>query len=626
MSNSLNIKANLSVVGYVKINFYDFAYEIAKLYEKLGEFERQKRIKHLGVISDVFESSSHSRYEYLLLQCFLTDIAEKTYKGDANTLGSITIDSKSYSGNAIIKSWFLLSNFGHTYRTIGDEKSLLQFTKERKGFRNKLLSDIIDEELKKYCTGVIDNYDYSSFHHVLSIWRLYKNCRSKPELARILKIYKLYLLDNCSVRVDLNKLNLLKYLAVFIREVAVISIDGHYTHLPVNINPLSVIMSTDLFDNRFNQNSILSFLSPISSLLIENIYQNQNVQEKQREYEVNSISYLKSGSANYQSYGRLLEKAFQSGLLEERSITLKHFFRFKVPRTVTDRNLFDEFRTIQTVKRNSSKVEASLDYNAIKDELVYDFYFQNGFENKYLPTFLHNILSILEEQIMSSAYSLITPLQELEDNTRELFRKYNISQDEINPIFEKSNEVYYKDLVVELKRINMPCFRGLVWSLIKWCLKDNYTFEIAEHKPKYEVVAFKLNNINLNTIGYNIDLAKKNSGDKDKNHELEHLSHATKRNFDGFVLACLCRINIYDSLMPPEQRPVTDIDSLLIKVSENELIIEFNESKNTKKSAFKKARKDLREKFMKVLNSNAKGTKIMDVKNYGAKARLRIKA
>ena len=34
----------------------------------INEFERQKQIRHLGLISNVFENGSHTRYEYLMLQ------------------------------------------------------------------------------------------------------------------------------------------------------------------------------------------------------------------------------------------------------------------------------------------------------------------------------------------------------------------------------------------------------------------------------------------------------------------------------------------------------------------------------------------------------------------------------
>lgn len=179
MIDSKSIGINLSLIGNVRVNFYGFAYEIVKIYDKQQEFERQKRIKHLGVISEVIDSSHHTRYEYLLLQCFLVDVIENTYKGTPNAIGSLKIDGKEYFGNSIIKSWFLLSNFGHTFNTFGDEKALLLFNYKRKGFRNKLISDIEDEELKSYANQVIDSFDYPSFHHVLSVWRIYKVVRNK---------------------------------------------------------------------------------------------------------------------------------------------------------------------------------------------------------------------------------------------------------------------------------------------------------------------------------------------------------------------------------------------------------------------------------------------------------------
>ena len=163
MKNTYSRKVNLSFIGNIRVNFYDFSCELIKIYEKENEFERQKSMKHLGVIADVLESSHHSRYEYLMLQCFLIDVIENTYKGTPNAIGSIKIDGKEYSGNSLIKTWFLLSNFGHTFKTIGDEKALLLFTNERKGFKSELISSIDDQELKNYAIKVIRKLNFSSF-------------------------------------------------------------------------------------------------------------------------------------------------------------------------------------------------------------------------------------------------------------------------------------------------------------------------------------------------------------------------------------------------------------------------------------------------------------------------------
>ncbi len=58
--------------------------------------------------------------------------------------------------------------------------------------------------------------------------------------------------------------------------------------------------------------------------------------------------------------------------------------------------------------------------------------------------------------------------------------------------------------------------------------------------------------------------------------------------------------------------------TLVLKFNSERVILEFHESKNTKKS-FTEAKKDLKNKFIKVLNSNSSGYQIREVKNFGAK-------
>lgn len=57
-----------------------------------------------------------------MLQCGITEITRKMHSGDADlALGSLKINGITYNGEAILKSWFLLSNLGHAKNTLGDE-------------------------------------------------------------------------------------------------------------------------------------------------------------------------------------------------------------------------------------------------------------------------------------------------------------------------------------------------------------------------------------------------------------------------------------------------------------------------------------------------------------------------
>jgi hypothetical protein len=626
MSLSKSIGINLSLIGNIRVNFYGFAYELIKIYEKEKEFERQKKIKHLGLISEVIESSHHTRYEYLMLQCFLVDVIENTYKGTSNAIGSLKIDGKQYEGNSLIKTWFLLSNFGHTLNTFGDEKTLLLFTSERKGFLNKLLSDIEDEDLKSYAKKVIETFNYSSFHHVLAIWRIYKVVRSKVKKKQILKIYKLFLLKSTSIKTNTAKLGLLKHLAKYAREIALISIDGHNTHIPFTINPLSTLMSIDIYESKLKNNSVFNVLNPLSSILINEIYLEKEVLTKQRTYEINALSEIKKRSASYKEYSKIIEEAFNFGLRKNQNIKLIHFFRFKIERALlVNENILTEYRNIQTVKRNCPNVESSLDYNHISKEKIYDFYYHSNFKREKFPIFVYNILSILEKQINHTINAKSTLFKSISKIFEEQLKQ--IPQSEIDIFKQKAtNSFVTNELIDEIDKVNISTFRGLLSSIISYVLDSKYTFEITEINTPYDYVAVKLANVPYNNILSNINKAINTESDNDRKHELKHLLKLVPKKFDGFIICSLCRINIYDYSKPTSQRLVSDIDSLIVKIKSSEIVIEFNESKNMKKKAEITAVKDLKDKFIKTLNKNAKGYRISQVKGFGAKVRVKINA
>ena len=154
-------------LGRVSINFYDAAQSSFDLYESTNEFSRQKCIKQLGLIAEVIEGASHTRYEYLMMQCALADILDNLHKGASAAQGSISLDGNKITGNSLIKSWFMLSNFGHAKNTYGDEKSLHLFLKKRPGFRSCLLAPIKDEKLRNWCGSILDEFYYHKFHFVV---------------------------------------------------------------------------------------------------------------------------------------------------------------------------------------------------------------------------------------------------------------------------------------------------------------------------------------------------------------------------------------------------------------------------------------------------------------------------
>ncbi|QNK78185.1 hypothetical protein H7F37_03635 [Winogradskyella sp. PAMC22761] len=625
MKNTYSRKVNLSFIGNIRVNFYGISCELIKIYENENEFERQKSMKHLGVIADVLESSHHSRYEYLMLQCFLIDVIENTYKGTPNAIGSIKIDGKEYSGNSLIKTWFLLSNFGHTFKTIGDEKALLLFTNERKGFKSELINSIDDKELKDYAIRVIDSFDYPNFHHILTLWRVNKKVRDNSKKKQIIKIYKLFLLGKTTQRVNETKLELLKHLAYYAREIAIISIDGHNTHIPFTINPLSTLMSVDVYESKLKNKSVFNILDPLVTVLINEVYLNKDVLTKQKEYELNSINNIKTFPANRKSYIEIIEKAFNKGLKEKDEIELTHFFRFTINQNnIKRQSILNEYRNIQTVKRNCNSVEASLDFNPKTNEKVYDFFIDKKFKKSDLPTFLFNICQLLENQIKNTVNEEIQQYDKLISGLTKELKERISSESEINEIIQNSLGFLSSDVLQKINQKVLPAFRGLLSSIISYFLDSKYTFEITDTNIPYDLVGVSLSELNFNTIKSNIKKALKFEENEDRKLEIKQIEKLVPNNYPGYIICSMCRINIYDFSKSPNERIVTDIDSVIIKINKSELIIEFNETKNVKRNRENVAKKDLKDKFIQTLNDNAKGYRNNPVKGFGAKIRIKI--
>lgn len=627
MKEPYSINVNLSFIGNVRVNFYEFSFELIQLYLNQKEFERQKKIKHLGVIADVMESSHHSRYEYLMLQCFLVDVVENTYKGTPNAIGAIKIDGKDYSGNSLLKSWFLLSNFGHCFKTIGDEKTMLLFTNERKGFKSELLKSIDDPDLKEYANDVISSFDYTKFHHLIAIWRLGKTVHNTLKRKQILKIYKLFILDKTLVKINNAKLDLLKHLATYIREISVISIDGHNTHIPFTINPLSTLMSVDVYESKLKNRSVFNVLEPLVSILVSEVYLDKEVLTKQREYELNSLSAIRNLPKTRKGYSDIISKGIEEGLNNKSRILLKHFFRFRFKvDELNQKEVFKEYRELQTVRRNCSNVEASLEINKFTNEKIYDFFTNNKFTNKQFPTFVYNICKLLESEFEKTIIREIEQHSEFINKLNEELQPHIVDEDVRKRIITNSLKYFQKDINEKLTSRNRPGFQELLTSILNYFIEDRYTFEISDNSISYDHIAFKLEKLEFNHIEENLNSALDFETHPDRLHELNHLKNSLKRGTNGFVLCCLCRINIYDFSQSPNKRIITDIDSLIIKITKEKFIIEFNETKNTKVNKIGNARKDLNQQFLPVLNKNKKGYRNIPVNGFGSKIQIKLNA
>lgn len=288
---------------------------------------------------------------------------------------------------------------------------------------------------------------------------------------------------------------------------------------------------------------------------------------------------------------------------------------------------YDEFRRVQTVKRGCKGVEAILDINPITEVRYADFFIdKNEYTFDSLPRFTFNIAKLIQEQIKYLLENSSSEFQDLLQDIRENLEKNGVEDDVITSTINSSKSSVYRHTFNLFKRDIYPSFKDLLWSVLNLFLKPDFQIDIDITNKNYDVFGFKFPNSDAAFLDGNIETAiEEEKDDKDRVHELNQLRKSANRKFPGYVFICLARITIYNKTKPPSETLVTDIDSVVIKISETEFILELNESKNNKKNREKNAKKELKSLLVPVIDANGAGYRIKEVKGFGAKLVIKIK-
>ncbi|SDG67768.1 hypothetical protein SAMN04488062_101352 [Flavobacterium omnivorum] len=612
---------NIPILGRVQVNLVDLASRIYNIYLSEKEVERQQSSAHLGLISKAFQGINHSRYDYLILQCVISEIADNTFKGTTVSQGSININGKKYIGNDIIKSWFLLSNFGHCKNTIADEKALLLKAVQRKGFKSYLVNCIKDEQLRDWSEKTINDFDYVNFHHILSLRRIYK---CLPRLVdfqnEIISVYKLLLLDINQTRMisDPKKVEQLKIIHRNVRNLGVIALDTRNSSLPVSIDILSAILSFDFYDGRYQQSKASDIFNPILSLLYKSLYLDPKSQTYQRSYEISGLNNMTG------SFSDIIELATNEGLANPNSTILHHFLRIELHiNNLEDEDTKDALRSILTVKRGVNSVESSMDYNPFTSIRVMDFYLiPQLFKLKHLPKFLSNISGILEKQVQGTYRNHVKHRGEIVKGVKRGITKAIVEEDQKEIIIDSLTNSIFEEAWREVQTQNIPPFKDILWAVLRYHIDDKFFFDIDHHtETEFKYFGIILPS-GLDLLNPDITSAIESTSDHDRKHELKQLQKSTSKKFNGTTIACIARITIYDYSKAPEHRIVTDIDSLVLKFNDKNMYLELHESKNTK-NPYTAAKKDINKKLIRILNKNCIGRQIREVKGYGAKVLIK---
>jgi hypothetical protein len=617
----MRIKEDIPILGKVSVNFLDLSGKLYQHFIDIKEIDRQKNTAHLGLISHAFKNSNHSRFDYLILQCVVSDLIENSYKGTTNAQGSITINGTNLFGNDIIKTWILLSNFGHCKNTIGDEKTLLLHCIQNKPFKRKLLNSVKDIRLKKWSEEVINNFDYVNFHHIISFIRIYKTfTRRISRQDELINLYKLLLLPEEENKVSANPIQIsqLKNIYYILRDISIISLDSRNSSLPFNLDILSTVLSLDSFEHKYQNKRISVILEPLISILCDNLYLNIKSQTHQRSYEINASKKIDSNVI------KSLDIALNNGLYDPTECNLEHFLRIQLnKKNMVFERISKATQQILTVKNGIKGVNASMDLNPFTDERVIDFYIDNNFDIKFFSTFIYNIGEITIRQIIGTAANEFNKTKKINEIIDSNLNALPITEIQKKDFKKPIEEHISSNIKKALLNKNLPIFKNILWSVLRYHLDKKYHFDIENHSfEKYDYFGVKV--AGLNPLKENLDKAIISEKDIDRKHELNQLKKSAYRKFEGTVLICLSRIKIYNYSLAPGKRPVTDIDGVVLKFNDKELILELHESKNTARPV-KDAIKDINSKLLKTIDKKIKGVKIKEVPSFGAKIYIRHK-
>ncbi|MGQ4678635.1 hypothetical protein [Paenibacillus polymyxa] len=621
--DTISQKVSIPLLGVMNINFFDCAYITLDFYKKINEIERQKNIKHLGLISSVFDNVSHSRWDYLMLQCGITEITRKMHSGDADlALGSLKIDGITYNGEAILKSWFLLSNLGHAKNTLGDEKFLTNYLLNHTKMRRYVLNKIKDKDLKDYASKIILGNDYSKLHYVLSILRVYVLCNSRKSNTTFIVLLKSLLLSEFSknYKVDSHKLDRLKNTFYMIRQLSIISIDSHYSHLPIKIDLMSAILNLKSFAS--NKKGLMSSLS---NSLYTDLYLESNVICKQAEYSLEMKRIFEQNKFTFDEIFK--ESLFTSELIK---IESPQFIPFSKVTLEYDMFKGDHVRLKNKLSSMLNKFNGfifDIDINPISNEAYINFFISKSISSSnlkklifaivsYLDTLLNEIVRYHDSNILDIAFGL----DKLSEANSSLTAELEVIKEKI------MEETYLNFSQWHYPKLN-KVFEMFFLDVLKYFLKnENLVLHIEKNSYNhFGFLAPDFEQKNYGVIQLAIEEENAITNNQDRVHELEQLNNSVNRKFNGFKLFLISRTKILDMSKPPEKRLQTDIDSAILTISEDSITLDLHEAKNNKSGRESNATKDIKKKLVPLINTHGFGYRVLVHKGYGAKLRIKIK-
>jgi hypothetical protein len=168
-------------LGAVQVQLQNESANIFEFLSSKGEIECFEKLDQLGALRSVHKSSHHSRWECMVLQLYLVEEIRKKKVFGLSTSVPLTKKIIVSSIEELVKSWILLSNYGHLYDTLEAERVWLELVLTDKKLPGIFMDCMPDEQSKAYTRKVLEKEDLFDFHRLISLVLIKRLYRTRPE-------------------------------------------------------------------------------------------------------------------------------------------------------------------------------------------------------------------------------------------------------------------------------------------------------------------------------------------------------------------------------------------------------------------------------------------------------------
>lgn len=601
-----NIDATLPNLGNYSIPFYKESSKILEFWEE-KELNRLLRIPHLGTAASVFTGINHSRLEYMLLQCTITNLlpkfnlnTEKFALGSQVNLPNSRI--KFSSVEELIKCWSILSNIGHTQYTFGVERSFLNCLREDKDASKFVIKQIKNRLLKKWSAKVINHYDDQNFHWVILILRITEKAKNNNSMKSLLYTCILSLIipfDQLKFASNSDKYKLYRTREIFkkIRLLSLVTLDSYYSHQPIRYQLSTAVID---LENLFyeDNNEFEKLMIRTASWLADEVYMHPKASATLREYEMKSKIKIDSWKSKITSYEKsfydYMRNFIHNGFGQPSKSKFEIFLRVKISKKqrqyFKNRDEYEIRKLLESKIFDINKTPISVLKNPFTNVLYIDLFYQrNTSEPSDIGRLCSGFYSIysksLNKYVNSRIDSLLDSvgLVELSEAQRNKLCK-NIFTKEIFRFYE--------------------IFSEIIQGVVRYICPNNVVGCIIEYIPENErsrsfLVKIKTGVHEFNNIDEKLDLHinhNPNNLCSDRIQELKAIKYHVKNSKYPCVIVCIEKFILRDN----NGRHVDDWDGHILEVSEDNTYLTIIEAKN--KRTFRQNEKEAFEQLGDTIN------------------------